>query len=166
MRIGQSSDIHRLVEGRKLILGGVEIPHTKGLLGHSDADALVHAAAESILGALALGDLGKHFPDTDPKWEGVSSLVILSAVKDMMVEKGYRIGNLDCLVLIEKPKMAPHIQEMRQNIADALDCDIDRVSVKATRGEGLGFVGREKVFLPRRWCFWRKGIHNGIFEDR
>jgi len=149
MRIGQSSDIHRLVEGRKLILGGVEIPHTKGLLGHSDADALVHAAAESILGALALGDLGKHFPDTDPKWEGVSSLVILSAVKDMMVEKGYRIGNLDCLVLIEKPKMAPHIQEMRQNIADALDCDIDRVSVKATRGEGLGFVGREEGVLAQ-----------------
>jgi 2-C-methyl-D-erythritol 2,4-cyclodiphosphate synthase len=142
MRIGQSTDIHRLVEGRKLVLGGVEIPFEKGLLGHSDADALTHAVAEAILGALALGDLGHWFPDTDPKWKGVNSQIILKAVADMMRERGYHIGNVDSLVLIEKPKMAPHIQAMRQNFADALGCDISRISVKATRGEGMGFVGR------------------------
>lgn len=142
MRIGQSTDIHRLAEGRKLILGGVEIPFEKGLVGHSDADALTHAVAEAILGALALGDLGHWFPDTDPKWKGVNSQIILKAVADMMREKGYHIGNVDSLVLIEKPKMAPHIQTMRQNFADALGCDISRISVKATRGEGMGFVGR------------------------
>lgn len=144
MRIGQSTDIHRLVEGRKLIIGGVEIPHEKGLLGHSDADVLVHAIAEAVLGALALGDLGHHFPDTDPKWEGVSSLVILDEVTKMMEEKGYKIGNIDSLVLIERPKMVPHIQKMRENIAKALHTDVDRVSVKATRGEKLGFVGHEE----------------------
>ena len=142
MRIGQSTDIHRLAEGRKLIIGGVEIPHEKGLVGHSDADALTHALAEAILGALALGDLGHWFPDTDPKWEGVNSQIILNAVAGMMKERGYHLGNADCLILIEKPKMAPHIQKMRENFADALDCDISRISVKATRGEGLGFVGR------------------------
>ena len=137
MRIGQSTDIHRLVEGRKLILGGVEIPFEKGLLGHSDADALTHAVAEAILGALALGDLGKWFPDTDPKWEGADSQVILAEVARMMEERGYRIGNVDSLVLIEKPKMAPHIQAMRENFARALHTDIANVSVKATRGEGM-----------------------------
>lgn len=147
MRIGQSSDIHQLIENRKLILGGVEIPHTKGLLGHSDADALCHAVAESILGALALGDLGKHFPDTDPQYKGISSLIILSKVYELMDQKGYKIGNLDALIMIEKPKMAPHIMKMRENIANALHCDIDDVSVKATRGEKLGFVGREEGVL-------------------
>ena len=142
MRIGQSTDRHRLAEGRKLIIGGVEIPHEKGLVGHSDADALTHALAEAILGALALGDLGHWFPDTDPKWEGVNSQIILKAVAGMMKERGYHLGNADCLILIEKPKMAPHIQKMRENFAEALDCDISRISVKATRGEGLGFVGR------------------------
>lgn len=149
MRIGQSSDIHRLVEGRKLILGGVEIESDLGLLGHSDADALTHAVAESILGALALGDLGKHFPDTDPKWKGVNSLVILEGCTKMMEERGYHIGNVDSLVMIEKPKMAPHIQKMRENFAHALHCDIDRVSVKATRGEGLGYVGRREGVLAQ-----------------
>lgn len=144
MRIGQSTDIHRLVEGRKLILGGVEIESDLGLLGHSDADALTHAVAEAILGALALGDLGKHFPDTDPKWEGVSSLLILEEVYKMMDEKGYQIGNVDALVMIEKPKMAPHIDAMRENFVKALHCDKEKVSVKATRGEGLGFVGRRE----------------------
>ena len=134
MRIGQSTDIHRFAENRKLVLGGVEIPYEKGLLGHSDADALTHAVAEAILGALALGDLGHHFPDTDPKWEGVNSLIILKEVGKMMRDLGYRIGNIDSLILIEKPKMAPHIEEMRHNFAEALDCDISRVSVKATRG--------------------------------
>ena len=149
MRIGQSSDIHQLAAGRKLILGGVEIPHEKGLVGHSDADALVHAVAEAILGALALGDLGKWFPDTDPKWEGVSSLIILKEVACMMQKKGYHIGNVDALVMIERPKMAPHIMKMRENIATCLHTDIDNVSVKATRGEKLGFVGREEGVLAQ-----------------
>lgn len=149
MRIGQSSDIHQLAAGRKLILGGVEIPHEKGLVGHSDADALVHAVAEAILGALALGDLGKWFSDTDPKWEGVSSLIILKEVAHMMQEKGYHIGNVDALVMIERPKMAPHIMKMRENIATCLHTDIDNVSVKATRGEKLGFVGREEGVLAQ-----------------
>ena len=144
MRIGQSTDIHRLVENRKLILGGVEIESDLGLLGHSDADALTHAIAEAILGALALGDLGHWFPDTDPKWEGVDSQIILREVARMMQERGYAIGNVDALVMIEKPKMAPHIQKMRETIAASLSCDIDRVSIKATRGEGLGFVGRRE----------------------
>ena len=144
MRIGQSTDIHQLAEGRKLVLGGVEIPHTKGLVGHSDADALTHAVAEAILGALALGDLGKWLPDTDEKWKGVNSQIILKEVARMMDEKGYRIGNVDSLIMIEKPKMAPHIEKMRQNFADALHCSIDQVSVKATRGEKMGFVGREE----------------------
>ena len=144
MRIGQSTDIHRFAENRKLVLGGVEIPYEKGLLGHSDADALTHAVAEAILGALALGDLGHHFPDTDPKWEGVNSLIILKEVGKMMRDLGYRIGNIDSFILIEKPKMAPHIEKMRQNFADALRCSIDQVSVKATRGEKMGFVGREE----------------------
>ncbi len=149
MRIGQSTDIHRLAEGRKLVLGGVEIPHNKGLVGHSDADALTHAAAEAILGALALGDLGHWFPDTDPKWEGVNSQIILKEVASMMDEKGYKIGNLDALVLIEKPKMAPYIEEMRRNFAKALHCDIDRISIKATRGEGMGFVGHEEGVMAQ-----------------
>lgn len=149
MRIGQSTDIHRFAENRKLVLGGVEIPYEKGLLGHSDADVLTHAVAEAILGALALGDLGHHFPDTDPKWEGVNSLIILKEVGKMMRNLGYRIGNIDSLILIEKPKMAPHIEEMRHNFAEALDCDISRVSVKATRGEGLGFVGRQEGVLAQ-----------------
>lgn len=149
MRIGQSSDIHKLVEGRKLIIGGVEIPSDLGLLGHSDADALTHAVAEAVLGALALGDLGHWFPDTDPKWEGVNSQIILKETARMMDEKGYRIGNVDALIMIEKPKMAPYIEKMRKNFANALRCDIDRISVKATRGEGLGFVGRREGVLAQ-----------------
>lgn len=144
MRIGQSTDIHRLTEGRKLVVGGVEIESDLGLDGHSDADALTHALAEAILGALALGDLGRWFPDTDPKWKGVNSQIILKEVWRMMDERGYRIGNADTLILIEKPKMAPHIQKMRENFAEALHCDIDQISVKATRGEKIGFVGRRE----------------------
>ena len=144
MRIGQSTDIHRLAKERKLILGGVEIPSDLGLVGHSDADALCHAIAEAILGALALGDLGKWFPDTDPKWEGADSIKILTQVGVMMRDRGYNIGNVDSLIMIEKPKMAPHIMAMRENIARALACDLDNISVKATRGEGLGFVGKSE----------------------
>ena len=143
MRIGQSIDIHKLVEGRKLILGGVEIPHTKGLLGHSDADALLHAIIEAIIGAMGLKDIGTHFPDTDPKYKGISSLLLLEETYKLMDREGYKIGNVDSLVMIERPKMSPHIDQMKQNIANALHCDLSQVNVKATRGEGLGFVGEE-----------------------
>ena len=144
IRIGQSTDIHQLVNGRKLILGGVEIEHEMGLLGHSDADALLHAIAESILGALALGDLGKHFPDTDERYKDMNSLWMLRQVYKIMEEKGYAIGNLDAMIMIERPKMAPHIPTMRKHVAEALCCDMEQVSIKATRGEKLGFVGREE----------------------
>ena len=149
IRIGQSSDIHQLVEGRDLILGGVKIEHTKGLLGHSDADALLHAIAEAILGSVSLGDLGKHFPDTDPKWKGADSLKILEGCNDLLHQKGYHVVNVDSLVMIERPKMAPHIQKMRENIAKALHIDVDFVNVKATRGEKMGFVGREEGVLAQ-----------------
>lgn len=147
IRIGQSMDIHQLVEGRKLILGGVEIEHTKGCLGHSDADVLVHAIAEAVLGALALGDLGKHFPDTSEETLDMDSMIILRQVIQMMKEKGYRIGNVDATICIEKPKMAPHIETMRRNIANACECDITQISVKATRGEKMGFVGHQEGAL-------------------
>ena len=152
MRIGQAVDIHALSQGRDLILGGVKIPHTQGLLGHSDADVLVHAIMESILGALALGDLGKHFPDTDPKYKGISSMKLLEHVFKLMSEKGYKIGNIDATILAEKPKMAPHILKMRENIAAILQCDIDQISIKATRGEKLGFVGQEEGIVSMAVC--------------
>lgn len=148
-RIGQSSDIHQLVEGRQLILGGVHIPHEFGLLGHSDADALTHAIAESVLGALALGDLGRHFPDTNEAYKGMDSLRILAEVYQMMHVKGYRVQNLDALIMIERPKMAPHIENMKANIASCLHCQIDQVNIKATRGERMGFVGREEGVLAQ-----------------
>ena len=130
-----------------MILGGVHIPYELGLAGHSDADCLLHAVAEAILGALALGDLGHWFPDTDPQWKGADSRVILRAVVQMMREHGYVIGNVDSLILIEKPKMAPHIESMRANIAADLQCDVSQVSVKATRGEKMGFVGHGEGVL-------------------
>ena len=144
MRIGQSTDIHPLVEGRPLILGGVLIDHHKGCLGHSDADALTHVIAEAILGALALDDLGKHFPDTDPKYKGIRSLLILQEVVLMMNQRNYKIGNIDALILIEKPKMAPHILAMKENLCAILQCQSDQLNIKATRGEGLGFIGHEE----------------------
>ena len=144
IRIGQSIDIHQLVEERKLILGGVEIPFEKGLKGHSDADCLLHAIIESIIGAMALGDIGKHFPDTDPKYKGISSMILLEHTYNLMVENGYEIGNIDSIIMCEKPKMAPHILSMRENIARVLHCDISQVNVKATRGEKLGFIGRQE----------------------
>lgn len=155
-RIGQSSDIHRLKSGRKLILGGVEIEHDKGLDGHSDADALLHAIAESIIGALALGDIGKHFPDTDPQFKGISSLVLLEKVNVLMKEQGYQINNLDALILIERPKMAPHIEKMRKNVAKALHCEINQVNIKATRGEKLGFVGNEEGVMAQAVVLLKK----------
>lgn len=140
-RIGHGYDVHRLTENRKLILGGVDIPYEKGLLGHSDADVLLHAIADALLGALALGDIGKHFPDTDPAYAGADSLVLLSRVAALVKEKGYAVGNVDATILCQKPKLAPHIQTMRENIAKALGTDTDAVSVKATTEEKLGFTG-------------------------
>lgn len=151
-RIGQSIDIHQLVEGRKFILGGVEIPHEKGLKGHSDADVLLHAIIESIIGAMALGDIGHHFPDTDMKYQGISSMVLLEKTYELMVENHYEIGNIDSIILAEAPKMAPHIQAMRENIARGLHCDISKVNVKATRGEKMGFVGRKEGILSQAVC--------------
>ena len=148
-RIGQSSDIHRFKEGDHIVLGGVNIPHTKGMEAHSDGDALCHAIGEAILGALALGDLGHHFPDTDPKYKGIDSLLILEEVYKLMDSKGYKINNVDSLILIERPKMAPHIQTMRNNIARVLHTDVDNISVKATRGEKIGFIGREEGVLAQ-----------------
>lgn len=149
MRIGQSIDIHQLVENRKLILGGVEIPYDKGLKGHSDADVLLHAVIESIIGAMGLGDIGKHFPDTDPKYKGISSMILLEHTYQMMIENGYKIGNIDSIIMCEQPKMAPHILKMRENISKVLHCDINQVNVKATRGEKLGFVGRKEGIVSQ-----------------
>lgn len=142
MRIGHGYDVHRLVEGRKLIIGGVDIPWEKGLLGHSDADVLLHAIADAILGAIAEGDIGKHFPDTDPRYKGADSLKLLEHVGKLADAKGYRLGNLDATIVAQRPKMAPHIPQMRENIARALNSDVDRVNVKATTTEELGFCGR------------------------
>ena len=142
MRIGHGYDVHQLVEGRKLILGGVEIPHRLGLLGHSDADVLIHAVCDSILGALGLGDIGKHFPDTDANYENVDSRVLLREVVAKM--KGFQLGNLDVTVIAQKPKLAPYLDSMRQNLSQDLKCDVNQVNIKATTTEKLGFAGREE----------------------
>ena len=141
MRIGHGYDVHRLVEGRKLILGGVDIPFEKGLLGHSDADVLTHAVMDALLGAAALGDIGKLFPDSDPAYEGADSLVLLRRVAQVLDENGYTVGNVDATVLAQRPKLAPHIPAMREKLAAAMGVDPGRVSVKATTEEGLGFTG-------------------------
>jgi len=144
MRIGTGYDVHRLQEGLELWMGGVKIDHTHGLLGHSDADVLLHAICDALLGAAALGDIGKHFPDTDLQYKGISSIKLLSHVARLLKEYGYTIGNIDSTIVAQRPKMAPHIPQMRQNIADALGIDVDCVSVKATTTERLGFEGREE----------------------
>ena len=144
MRIGTGYDVHRLEEGLELWIGGVKIAHTHGLLGHSDADVLLHAICDALLGAAALGDIGKHFPDTDPQYKGISSVKLLAHVGALLKEKGYSIGNIDYTVVAQRPKLAPHIPQMRQTIADALGIDVDCVSVKATTTERLGFEGREE----------------------
>lgn len=141
MRVGMGYDVHRLVEERKLILGGVEIPYEKGLLGHSDADVLLHAIMDAMLGAAALGDIGRHFPDTDPAYKGADSMVLLQACCEKIRSAGYRVHNLDALICAQAPKMAPHIETMRANIARALALEVDAVNVKATTTERLGFVG-------------------------
>ena len=141
MRIGMGYDVHKLVEGRPLILGGVRIPYEKGLLGHSDADCLVHAIMDSLLGAAALGDIGRHFPDTEDSFKDADSMVLMEHVRDMLYEAGYSIGNIDATIIAQKPKMAPFVEEMRDRIAETLKIEKDRINIKATTEEGMGFTG-------------------------
>ena len=152
MRVGMGYDVHRLVEGRDLILGGVQIPWEKGLLGHSDADVLIHAIMDALLGAAALGDIGKHFPDTDPAYEGISSVMLLKHVAKLLQENGYGITNIDATIIAQKPKMAPHIPQMRENIADALGIGLSALNIKATTEEGLGFTGRGEGIASQAIC--------------
>ena len=152
MRIGHGYDVHRLVEGRDLILGGVNIPFQKGLLGHSDADVLTHAVMDALLGAAALGDIGKHFPDSDPAYKGADSLALAREVAKLLQAKNYRVGNVDATVLAQAPKLAPHIPQMRENLALALSIPVDAVSVKATTEEGLGFTGTGEGIAAHAVC--------------
>lgn len=152
MRIGHGYDVHKLVEGRKLILGGVDIPHETGLLGHSDADVLVHAVMDALLGASALGDIGKLFPDTDAQYKDISSLILLARVRDAIAAKGYAVENIDVTVIAQRPKLAPHIPQMRENLARVLSLDPDQINVKATTEEHLGFTGREEGIACHAVC--------------
>jgi len=152
MRIGIGYDVHRLTEGRPLILGGVRIEHDLGLDGHSDADVLVHAIIDAMLGAAALGDIGAHFPDTDPEWKGADSMKLLGGVMDLIAEAGYRVGNVDAVVVLQRPKLRPHIDTMRTNVADVLGVGLGQVSVKATTGEKMGFAGREEGAAAHAVC--------------
>ena len=152
MRIGHGYDVHRLVECRDLIIGGVNIPHHVGLLGHSDADVLLHAVSDALLGAAGLGDIGKHFPDTDPKYKGADSLKLLEVVGQRVQEKGYRVSNIDVTMIAQKPKLRPYIGQMEENIAAALGIDVDRVNVKATTEERLGFTGQEEGMACHAVC--------------
>lgn len=156
VRIGHGYDVHRLVEERRLILGGVDIPYEKGLLGHSDADVLLHAISDALLGAAALGDIGKHFPDTDAAYKNADSLVLLSKVNDIISAAGYRVSNVDATVIAQAPKLAPHILKMRENIAKALDTDLDAISVKATTEERLGFTGSGEGISAHAVCLIEK----------
>lgn len=152
MRIGSGYDVHRLVEGRDLIIGGVKIPYEKGLLGHSDADVLTHAIMDSLLGAAALGDIGKHFPDTESKYKGVSSLELLARVKELLEENFYLIENIDATIIAQQPKMAPHIEAMRENISKVLGIEINQINIKATTEEGLGFTGEGQGISSNSIC--------------
>lgn len=152
VRIGNGYDVHRLVKGRRLVLGGVDISHDKGLDGHSDADVLVHAMMDALLGAAALGDIGKHFPDTDERYRGISSMQLLAQVERLLRDRGYRIGNIDSIVAAQQPKLASYIEKMRQNVAECLRLPIDQVSVKATTTERLGFEGREEGISAYAVC--------------
>ncbi|MCR4695661.1 MAG: 2-C-methyl-D-erythritol 2,4-cyclodiphosphate synthase [Pseudobutyrivibrio sp.] len=152
MRIGTGYDVHKLVEGRKLIIGGVTIEHSLGLLGHSDADVLLHAIADAVLGAAGLKDIGAHFPDTDPQYKGISSMVLLEKVRDLVMEKGYVVGNVDATVIAQAPKLRPYIEEMEKNVAACLGIDVDQVNIKATTEEHLGFTGREEGISSQAVC--------------
>ena len=156
MRIGHGYDVHRLVEGRRCIIGGVDIPFELGLDGHSDADVLTHAVMDALLGALALGDIGRHFPDTDPAYKGADSLALLRHVNALIREKGWQVGNIDATVLAQAPKLAPYIVQMRENLAAAMECDVDRVSVKATTEEKLGFTGAKQGIAAHCVCLLEK----------
>jgi 2-C-methyl-D-erythritol 2,4-cyclodiphosphate synthase len=149
MRVGIGYDLHRLVPNRKLILGGVEIPHTLGLLGHSDADVLTHAISDAMLGAAALGDIGSHFPDTDPAYEGIGSLTLLGKVKTKVEDFGYNIQNVDSTIIAQRPKLAAHIPEMRRRLAEALGLSTNEINVKATTSEGVGIVGKEEAIVAQ-----------------
>ena len=152
MRVGMGYDVHRLTEGRELILGGVKIPYEKGLLGHSDADVLLHAVMDALLGAAALGDIGKHFPDTDPAYKGISSLKLLEHVGDLLEKEGYTVGNIDATIIAQKPKMAPHIPAMRANVARVLGIEENQINIKATTEEGLGFTGNGEGISSQAVC--------------
>ena len=156
MRIGMGYDVHKLVEDRDLILGGVKIPYSLGLLGHSDADVLLHAIMDSLLGAAALGDIGKHFPDSDHRYKGISSIELLKHVGSLLKENNWLIENIDSTIIAQKPKMAPHIENMRKNISEALNINIDQINVKATTEEGLGFTGEEKGISSQSICLLTK----------
>ena len=156
IRIGHGYDVHAFSENRKCIIGGVTIPYEKGLLGHSDADVLLHAISDSLLGAAALGDIGKHFPDTDPQFKGADSLLLLKKVGELLQEKGYKVVNVDSTVIAQAPKLAPYITEMRENIAKALGVDVDFISVKATTEEKLGFTGRKEGVSAHSVCLIEK----------
>ncbi len=159
MRVGMGYDVHKLVEGRKLIVGGVEIPHSLGLLGHSDADVLLHAISDALLGAAALGDIGKHFPDTDPKYAGADSLKLLEEVGSKIAEAGYVVDNIDATIIAQKPKFRPYIEQMEENVARVLGLAKEQVNIKATTEEGLGFTGREEGIAAQAIC-----MLSGMYE--
>lgn len=164
MRVGMGYDVHRLTEGRDLILGGVKIPYEKGLLGHSDADVLVHAIMDALLGAAALGDIGKHFPDTDPEYEGISSISLLEKVAALLEEQQYLVENIDATIIAQRPKMLPYIENMRKNIADALKISVEQVSIKATTEEGLGFTGTGEGISSQAICLLEKIMNYSSFD--
>ena len=164
MRVGMGYDVHKLVENRKLIIGGVEIPYEKGLLGHSDADVLLHAISDALLGAAALGDIGKHFPDTEEKWKGADSLKLLEQVGVMLEEKMFFVENIDATIIAQAPKMRPYIDQMRENIAGVLHLNVDQVNVKATTEEGMGFTGEGKGISAQAICLVESPTH--LFNER
>ena len=163
MRVGLGYDVHKLVEDRKLIIGGVEIPYEKGLLGHSDADVLLHAIMDALLGAAALGDIGKHFPDTDPAYKGISSIKLLEHVGKLLDDRMYVIENIDATIIAQRPKMRPHIDQMRQNMADALKIDVSQINVKATTEEGLGFTGAGEGISAQAICLLNSPM--GLYDQ-
>lgn len=165
MRVGMGYDVHRLTEGRKLILGGVEIPYEKGLLGHSDADVIVHAIMDALLGAAALGDIGKHFPDTDPKYEGISSIRLLQQVGALLEERCFVIENIDATIIAQRPKLLPYMEQMRKNVAEALHLTEDRVNIKATTEEGLGFTGSGEGISAQAICLLQP-LLDAVADDR
>ncbi|OUQ27750.1 2-C-methyl-D-erythritol 2,4-cyclodiphosphate synthase [Lachnoclostridium sp. An131] len=168
MRIGMGYDVHRLTEGRDLILGGVKIPYEKGLLGHSDADVLLHAVMDALLGAAALGDIGKHFPDSDPAYKGISSLKLLEHVGELLEKEGYTVGNIDATIIAQRPKMAPHISVMRKNIAEVLRIEESQINIKATTEEGLGFTGSGEGISSQAVCllFPAEYVYDDVMEPQ